>query len=470
MAVINGTRGNDRIIAFEIRGLPIVSHDTIHGLQGHDYIDGGEGDDTLYGDEGNDVLIGGLGTNHLYGGLGDDRMIGGKGTDHFDGGAGNKPADAGSDTVSYENAKGVIVKLNGGIGTGGDALGDTYVNIENIDGSDYADELIGDGGANILRGLKGDDELSGLGGVDTLRGGEGRDRLYGGQQGDFLYGDEGNDILTADSGFVAEAAIDRLDGGAGDDTLTGSSGDIFAGGAGNDAAVLRLARSANAFSVIVADPALTSTASDGTSFTGVEKLHLYLTDRADTVQFGAGDDLAYAYLGNDVIRGGDGADTIHDGSTAGGTAANSNSFYGEAGADRLVGGDKGDLLNGGAGADILSGGGSTAQALDVFEFDFADIGSGAADTITDFVSSVDQIRFNSRFQGEHIFELVFIAEPDPRANLTLFEGEVYFLYDTDDGRLYYAEYPEFGFPLGPELFAILDGGPALSQFDIDFVF
>ena len=172
-----------------------------------------------------------------------------------------------------------------------------------------------------------------------------------------------------------------------------------------------------------------------------------------------------------MIRGGDGADTIHDGAAAGGTAANSNSFYGEAGADRLYGGHKGDLLNGGPGGDILSGGGSGAsQERDIFEFDFADIGSSAVDTVTDFDSSADNIRFNSRFQGEHVFDLVFIADADPRANLTLFEGEVYFLYDTDDGRLYYAEYPEFGFPIGPELFAILDGAPALSGSDIDFVF
>lgn len=440
MAIINGTRGNDRIIASTIRGFPIVSHDTIHGLQGHDYIDGGDGDDILYGDEGNDTLIGGLGVNYLYGGLDDDRFIGGKGTDHFDGGSGKKPTDLGMDTVSYENAKGVVVKLNGGVGTGGDALGDTYVNIENVDGSNYTDELIGDDKGNVLRGLNGDDELSGLGGVDTLRGGEGRDRLYGGLQGDFLYGDEGNDILTAETGSIFETSIDHLDGGGGDDTLTGSSGDVFIGGTGIDTAYLRLARGGLGFDLILGDPAVTSVASDGTSFTGVENLRLYLTDNADTVQLGAGNDVVYAYYGNDIIRGGDGADALY-------------------------GGHEDDILNGGPGADILSGGGTAGTFLegDEFVFDFADFGSGV-DTILDFNSSRDLIRFNRGWEDPNIFA-AFIAGSDPRQNFIPEIGSQ-FLYDTDDGRLYYAEGREFLPPLGPELFAILTGAPALSPGDI----
>jgi Ca2+-binding RTX toxin-like protein len=462
MAVINGTRGNDRIVVSAIPRLPIVSHDTIHGLQGHDYIDGGDGDDTLYGDEGNDVLIGGLGVNYLYGGLDDDRMIGGKGTDHFDGGAGKKPTDLGMDTVSYENAKGVIVKLNGGVGTGGDALGDTYVNIENVDGSNYADELTGDGGANILRGLNGDDELSGLGGVDTLRGGEGHDRLYGGQQGDFLYGDNGNDLLTAETGSIFETSIDHLDGGGGDDTLTGSSGDVFIGGTGIDTAYLKLARGSLHFDLTVGGPAATSVASDGTSFTGVENFRLYLTDGSDEVRLGAGDDIVYAYFGQDEIYGGEGADTIRDGTSSSSTTNNRKQFFGEGGDDVLVGGSDDDSLNGGSGADILAGGGTGGAMSDSddFVFDFVDFNTGV-DTILDYDPVNDWIRFNRGW--DEPANVVFFVGPDPRAGFVADRVGSFFFYDTDDGHLYYAESRPFIPTLGPQLFAILDGAPAFTD-------
>jgi Ca2+-binding RTX toxin-like protein len=64
------------------------------------------------------------------------------------------------------SAAGVNVSLATGIGSGGDAQGDTLFNFENLRGSDSADVLAGDSNANVIEGL---------GGADTLIGGFGND-------------------------------------------------------------------------------------------------------------------------------------------------------------------------------------------------------------------------------------------------------------------------------------------------------
>ena len=58
----------------------------------------------------------------------------------------------GSDAADYSGSNaGVTVNLATGAVNGGQATGDTIVNIENAFGSDHNDTLTGDGSANILR-------------------------------------------------------------------------------------------------------------------------------------------------------------------------------------------------------------------------------------------------------------------------------------------------------------------------------
>ena len=164
--------------------------DTLYGSQAGDAINGLGGDDTLYGNGGNDYLFGGLGNDTLHGGTGADRMDGGDG----------------SDWVSYAGSQAVTVDLRDR-GFGGDAEGDTYLNIENVSGSSYADVLLGNATNNTLNGMNGSD---------------------------YLFGDFGNDILNGGSGR------DELDGGAGNDTLDGGTGyDTLIGGSGADKFVFR---------------------------------------------------------------------------------------------------------------------------------------------------------------------------------------------------------------------------------------
>ena len=134
-----------------------------------------------------DTLTGGAGDDWLGGGNGDDALAGGDGNDGLDGGAGADSMDggAGYDWLWYWGSDaGVAVDLSTGTGSGGHAQGDTFENVEAVDGSEHADTLTGGAGDNWLGGNDGDDTLTGGDGNDALDGGAGNDSLTGG------YGDD----------------------------------------------------------------------------------------------------------------------------------------------------------------------------------------------------------------------------------------------------------------------------------------
>ena len=69
-------------------------------------------------------------------------------------------------------------------GIGGDAEGDTYDSIEDVQGSRFSDQIRGNDIANGILGLDGDDHPRGRGGNDYLVGGAGADTLHGGLRAD----------------------------------------------------------------------------------------------------------------------------------------------------------------------------------------------------------------------------------------------------------------------------------------------
>ena len=133
-----------------------------------------------------------------------------------------------------------------GLGSGGDAQGDTLIRIENLTGSALDDTLEGNAGTNVLIGGAGIDTVSyehALAGVtvslavtkaqNTL--GAGTDTLSGFEH---LMGSAFNDKLIGDAGdntLCGLAGNDTLNGGAGNDILIGEAGlDRLTGGIGSD--------------------------------------------------------------------------------------------------------------------------------------------------------------------------------------------------------------------------------------------
>ena len=208
---------------------------SIEGAIGSTYADELIGDsrgNMLSGEGGDDVLDGGPGQDTLSGGAGSDSLDGGVGNDRLDGGAGADVLSGrwGTDIATYESAAGGVVAYLANNGpNAGDAAGDIFDGIENLEGSAFDDVLVGANTGNLLRGLSGADTLTGYGGDDTLEGGWGDDALNGGADNDALYGGAGND------GLIGSAGDDLLAGGEGADVLTGGAGrDVLTGGAEAD--------------------------------------------------------------------------------------------------------------------------------------------------------------------------------------------------------------------------------------------
>ena len=103
----------------------------------------------------------------------------------------------------------------------------TYAAVKALDAATLQD-LISDYAINVT-GSAGDDVLRGFAQDDVLTGGAGDDLLLKSRGADVLSGEDGNDLLRGGSG------ADTLSGGAGDDTLAGNRGaDDLTGGDGAD--------------------------------------------------------------------------------------------------------------------------------------------------------------------------------------------------------------------------------------------
>jgi Ca2+-binding RTX toxin-like protein len=157
----------------------------------------GAGSDTLRkienvtGSSFDDELSGGPGINRLEGGSGDDVLTGLDGADTLDGGDG-------VDLASYTKAPGAVVvdlAIAGAQDTVGAGL-DTLISIEDLAGSPFGDELVGDAGPNDIGGRGGGDTLDGRDGDDRLVGAMGNDTLTGGPGTDSCYGGPGSNTIT----------------------------------------------------------------------------------------------------------------------------------------------------------------------------------------------------------------------------------------------------------------------------------
>jgi len=409
-----GQGGNDTIFGGLNANASVNQNDDLFGGSGNDSIYGSTlYTDEIWGDEGNDVLYGSSfsagvmaansGADTIYGGAGDDTMIGGDGADRFFGGNGTDPFASQpntldtsvNDTVSFEFASaGVIANLETRAGTGGEANGDQYTQIENLTGSNFADTLTGSStlsgaGFNVLTQSI-NNTLSGLAGNDSLAGGAGDDVLFGGADDDALDGGDGADRLSGDAGadvITGGIGSDTIYGGDNNDSLSGNAdSDVIFGGLGGD----------TVGGGSSADTLYGGALGEGNWITyastpaGVGGIGVTLNIGNNSVS-GAGTHAEGDVIANfdniigsgfaDSLTGNSGANTIYGG---GGV----DTIRGGNGADSMVGGGEGDWLDytlAGAGvtADLLTGVASGGHATGDTFSGFANlIGSENDDSLT----------------------------------------------------------------------------------------
>jgi Ca2+-binding RTX toxin-like protein len=415
---LTGSKFNDGLSgdanANTINGLE--GNDTINGRGGADAMDGGAGIDTLtYATSGAGVTVtlnltafgpaatggdaaGDTNKNfeNIIGTADVDKLIGNSLNNVIEGGDAGDTLDGGTgiDTVDYSTSDDAIkVYLDGAnFATniaGGHAEGDQIKNFENLIGSEFNDEIGGDGLANVIKGLSGNDIIAGYAGNDTLYGGDADDNLNGVDGADTIFGENDNDTIIGGGG------ADLLDGGAGTDTLsflgsaagvtvdlskqsTVSGAGVFSGGTagvGGDAQGDKYANFEN----------ITGSSKNDT-LTGNGVVNVIIGGNGDdTIDGGDGGD-------GDILNGGDDIDTLSyassgagvtvniGGNTASGGAAENdtisnfenltgsafddnltgtggiNRILGGAGNDTLSGGDNNDTLDGGIGNDKIFGG------------------------------------------------------------------------------------------------------------------
>jgi Ca2+-binding RTX toxin-like protein len=342
----------------------VAAHTAIDSLGYVDQLNDIEG---VRGSRFADLLIGSDGQNRLEGGWGEDRIEGRGGNDALTGGRGADLIDGGSgeDQVNYRSeqgdsndfgAHGVIVNLSNdaltnvsvpGIDpttvaahTAIDTFGSTdqLISIENVNGTDDDDIIVGGQGENQLVGNDGDDLLIGGGAddfsADFLRGGRGNDTMIGG-----AHQDESNRV-----DYNAEAEENNPDAGT-HGVIVNFSTDELVG-------------------VSVGGIATTNVAA-GTAIDAYGD-----TDTLQNIQNANGTRFDDFIVGGDErndLEGRGGNDTIIGGN-------GENHLRGDDGNDILIGGSQDDFINGGRGDDTADGGGNGEGEYDNLEYQDAEDG------------------------------------------------------------------------------------------------
>ena len=193
--VVIGAEGNDKLFGENFA-------DEMHGNAGNDYLDGGLDADLIYGGEGQDIVVGGEGLDTNYGEWGDDRMFGGSGPDQLFGGYGDDILNAGfggqNQNLNVDEALGEFgfnivsfsdtpVPLNHSADLNQENInisnvtpfGQLWVNIQGVEGSQFADELIGYNGSGTIDATLIGNWLIGAGGNDKITTGSGDDVIVG---------------------------------------------------------------------------------------------------------------------------------------------------------------------------------------------------------------------------------------------------------------------------------------------------
>jgi Ca2+-binding RTX toxin-like protein len=478
-----------------------------------DTLSGGNGDDTLSGEHGDDVLEGGRGADLLGGGasrlddgpdgppfggntasyrnaagtvradftapgsntgeaagdvyVGIDNLIGSRFNDSLIGNSFNNIIEGGAgadfivgmgsfDMASYAGAPiGVRADLATPAVNTGDAAGDSYVLIEGLLGSAFADTLTGTDTYDVLRGGAGDDLLAGGGAADQLFGHEGTDLAsyagaaagvladlrdpalntgdaagdsYDGIEGllgsafaDTLSGTDGSDILRGGAGEL-EGRGDRLEGRDGDDELVGGEGadrmsggegdDQFHGGVGDDTMVGGAGNDQFEAGSGFSPGEVPAGADRFDGGAGIDTVYYFgravradLSNPATNTGDAAGDvfvsieHLVGSYL-SDILKGTNGPETLEgiDGDDQLIGLGGADRLLGGFGADTIQGQGGNDTIEGAQGDDVMSGGASARDYFVFHEYHEREPGFDyhwGHDVITDFEDGLDRMDFRN---------------------------------------------------------------------------
>jgi Ca2+-binding RTX toxin-like protein len=510
MAKIDGTNGADTLYgtsaADQISGLG--GNDTLKGFGGADRLDGGLGIDTvfygdstvgvavnlvtgrgfrgsaegdtlfdiedvfgsnhndtligegraneLHGANGNDILKGGGGADQLFGDSGDDILQGGTGGDAMDGGTGTDTADYSQATDRVMADLRMAPNTSGA--AAGEAVGDTFISIENLTGSVHADFLLGTDGANVMRGGDGHDGFLGFDGNDTLIGGNGNDNHEGGAGSDLMIGGPGDDLYRIDS--AGDVAVENP--GEGRDGI-------------NSAIDFTLGATFENLSL-----------DDGGAITAIGNAvanHIHGNDNdnildgragADTFQGRGGNDTYFVDDAGDRVfeSGGQGIDvvrtsvsyTLTPGADIELIATTSNSgtapinLTGNANGNVVIGNDGNNFINGGDGRDELTG----AGGQDFFVFDTPLNAASNVDIIGDFNVADDTIQlhqdvFASLSAASGLLAGQFVIGTAAQ------DADDHVIYDSATGALFYDS--DGNGAASQVQFARLSAGLALSHLD-----
>jgi Ca2+-binding RTX toxin-like protein len=447
---------NGRILSFGEANLTGNSRpNTLYAGVGNNVLDGSTGTDTVsyaYGVSGttgvtvslaltsaqdtggsaSDTLVG---IENLTGSAYADRLTGNNLDNVLDGGAGvdTMSGGDGSDTYHVRDLGDLVIEINATASTGGIDLVNSYLssyslgtNVEkgrilsssaaNLTGNSLGNVLYAGVGNNILDGSTGTDTVSYAYGVSGTTGVTVSLALTSAQD----TGGSASDTLLGIENLTGSAYADRLTGNSRANVLNGGAGvDTMTGGDGSDTYYVRevgdLVIETNATASTGGIDLVRSYLSSYSLGTNVENGRIHSPGDADLTGNSLGNVL-YAGVGNNVLDGSTGTDTVSyaygvsgttgvtvslaltsaqaTGGSASDTLVGIENLTGSAYADRLTGNSAANVLTGGLGKDLLTGG----DGSDTFDFNtLSEMGltSDTWDVISDFVPGVDRIDLSS---------------------------------------------------------------------------
>jgi len=280
---------------------------------------------------------------------------GGAGADTLNGWTGN-------DMLSYAGSSAaVVVNLDTGSASGGDAQGDTFTSFRDLCGSANGDNLTGSSVANRIEGGAGNDFIDGGAGRDSLFGEAGDDRLVvrsgddtasetydGGADTDILevIDSAANETFSFIDDTVRSIETFRFGSASGGADRTAIFSASQVGGTGLSGTLLIDGNSVTGHTETFRIEMGAKSTLDISGFTlidwgGQDDIVEIVGDASnETITGSSVNDVITGGVGTDVLRGGDGADSI----------------LGEADADIIAGDNGNDTLSGGDGADTMFGG------------------------------------------------------------------------------------------------------------------